>query len=468
MRMIKASLKRVTGIVLVLMLLMSAFSALAESVDEATRSELLALEAEIDALVAEIHAMLNEGAGFEYKGITYTQEEGVAYANAELFGTEDYYPFFDVLRDAAVAHSTRIGELFLREVNAYNAYARLLGYDDYIAYAAQLYGYDESTPKIMDAIWALYPRSTQFLMNSGYLRTGIEGLHFLDHEAFLQKIAAWYGEMDPAYQKSIEELIGSDRFTATQTSYALCGGYVRKYGDLTMLPDMHIDYSDDAVFAKTAVHECGHYIHDTHDIGKYDEKQLLSIIETHSIGGEFLLYNKLNDYYIAMTDENTGNFLSLYCLYQQLLLFPNGVAEYLLLTDLFTHPETYTPSAIAEKYLQISFDMGYDAGFSPDYQILSGAEWINNKNMFDNPLYNHAYAIATLNALWLWREQETNGDGVARYVKLVNTPIADIPYVDYCASVGLPDFSDVASHAGLDDFLADKLEALETLVYGEE
>ena len=110
--------------------------------------------------------------------------------------------------------------------------------------------------------------------------------------------------------------------------------------------------------------------------------------------------------------------------------------------------------------------MGYDAGFSPEYQILSGVEWVNNKNLFEFPLYNHAYSIATINALWLWREQETNGDGIARYVKLVNTPIADMPYMEYCAFVGLPDFSNPAAHAGLDDFLADKLEALDTLVYG--
>lgn len=458
--------KRMTRILLALILVLSIFGAQAERLDEATCSELLALEAKIDALVAEIKTIIAEGADFEYQGTTYTQTEGVAYANSELFGTEDYYPFFDALRGAAVSQSTRIGELFLQEVHAYNAFARLLGYDGYIDYAAQLYGYDENTPKIMDAVLTLYPRSMQFLLNSGYLRTGIDGIQFADHEAFMQEVATWYGEMDPAYQESLEELFRSDRFTSNQAPYELVGGYVTKFGDSSMPPVMHIDYSDDAIFTKTAVHECGHYIHDTHAIGKHDAKQLLSISETHSIGGEFLLYDNLRNYYVRMTDENTGNFLSLYSLYQQLLLFPSGAAEYLLLTDLFAHPENYTPSSIAEKYLQISFDMGYDAGFSPEYQILSGVEWVNNKNLFEFPLYNHAYSIATINALWLWREQETNGDGIARYVKLVNTPIADMPYMEYCAFVGLPDFSNPAAHAGLDDFLADKLEALDTLVYG--
>lgn len=458
--------KRTIGMLLAIILFLSAFGAQAESLDATTSSQLLALEDEIDGLVAEIKAIIAEGADFEYQGITYTQTEGFAYANAELLGTEDYEPFFNALRDAVVSQSTRIGELFLQEVEAYNAYARLQGYNGYIDYAAQLYGYDESTPKIMDAILTLYPRSSQFLMTSGYLRTGIDGIRFADHEAFMQKVASWYGEMDPAYQESLEELVLSGRFTSNQAPYELVGGYVRVYSDPSMSPVMHIDYSDDAIFTKIAVHECGHYIHDTHAIGKHDAKQLLSMSETYSIGGEFLLYDKLNDYYIQMTDENTGNFLSLYSLYQQLLLFPNGAAEYLLLTDLFAHPENYTPSSIAEKYLQISFDMGYDAGFSPEYQILSGVEWINNKNLFDHPLYNHAYSMATLNALWLWREQETKGDGVARYVQLVNTPISDMPYTDYCASVGLPDFTDVTAHAGLDDFLADKLEALETLAFG--
>lgn len=468
MNSIKASLRHIIGILLALTLILSAFGAQAESPDEAAEAELLALSAKIDELVAEIYEIIAEGSSFEYKGVTYTKDEGVTYANTELFGTDDYYPFFDALRDAAVLQSTRIGELFLQEVDAYNEYARLLGYDGYIGYAAQRYGYDESTPKIIDAILTLYPRSMQSVLNSSYLRTGIDGLYFVEHEEFMREVAAWYGEMDPAYQKSLEELILSDRFTSSRAPYALSGGYVRTFADASMLPLMHIDYSDDAIFTKTAVHECGHYIHDAHEIGKHDEGRLLSVIETHSIGGELLLHNKLSDFYIQMTDESMGNFLSLYALYQQLLLFPGGVAEYLLLTDLFAHPESYTPSSIAERYLQISFDMGFDAGFSPDYQILSGVEWINIKNLFDNPLYDPAYSIATLNALWLWREQEVNGDGIERYVKLVNTPVADMPYAEYCVYAGLPDFTDAAAHAGLDDFLADKLEALETLVYGAE
>lgn len=466
MRRTSTFIKRTTGFLLALLLLTGAFCAQAESISK--RSMLLALEAEIAELVEQIKVIMEQGVKFSYKGVTYTREEGADYARETLFGTEDYYPFYDALRDAAVAQSDKIGELFLREVNAYNAYARLLGYDGYVAYAADSYGYDESTPKIMDAILTLYPRSMLLILDSSYLRTGIDDITFLDHKAFMQELAVWYGEMDADYQTSLEELISSDRFTASPSSYELCGGYVTTYSGNDMLPVMHIDYCDDAIFSKTAVHECGHYIHDTHKVGKYDEKRSLAIDETHSLSGEFLLFDKLNDYYKKMTDAYTGDFLSFYTLYQQLLLFPIGAAEYLLVTDIFEHPESYTPSGIAEKYLQISFDMGFDAGFSPDYQILSGVEWINNKNMFDYPLYNQSYAIATLNALWLWREQEQSGDGVARYVNLVNTPVKDMPYVDYCVSVGLPDFTDPASHAGLDDFVADKLEALEALVYGEE
>lgn len=468
MRSRKALSIRVIGILLTLILLMSACNVRTESDGAANETELYALNTKLDTLFAEIQIILNEGADFVYKGVTYTQDEGFAYAQTELSGTEDYYPFFDALRDAAVAQSTRIGELFLQEVDVCNRYARLLGYDNYFEYASEQYGYDESTPMILEAISTLYPRSTEFLCGSSYLRDGIDGMEFLDHEIFMQTVAAWYGEINSAYQKSIEELLQSERFTSDKTSFVLSGGYVQHYEDPFRLPDMHISYCDDAVFAVLAVHECGHYIHYTDDTGKYDEKELLSISETQSIGGVVLMNDKINGYFTEITNDSTGSFLTLYTLYHQLLLFANGTAEYLLLQDLFEHPENYTASSIAEKYLQILTNMGYDAGFSPDYQILSGVEWINNKNIFEYPLYDPAYSIAALNAIWLWYEQETNGDGLDLYAKLICTPIADMCYTDYCVSVGLPDFTNMEAHAGIDDFLADKLEALETMAFSEE
>lgn len=100
--------------------------------------------------------------------------------------------------------------------------------------------------------------------------------------------------------------------------------------------------------------------------------------------------------------------------------------------------------------------------------MLLGARWMNSSSLFQNPFSDISCVLAAVNAVSLWRDQQAGGDAVTRYNALVQTPIPDIPYADYCLRMGLPDLTDPASCEGLDDFLAGRLTALTGELSGEE
>ena len=57
---------------------------------------------------------------------------------------------------------------------------------------------------------------------------------------------------------------------------------------------------------------------------------------------------------------------------------------------------------------------------------------------------------------------------MTKYNNLVQTPIPDISYSEYCRQMGLPAVNDTDLYAALDTFLSEKLTALEEEVFGGE
>ena len=57
---------------------------------------------------------------------------------------------------------------------------------------------------------------------------------------------------------------------------------------------------------------------------------------------------------------------------------------------------------------------------------------------------------------------------MTKYNKLVQTPIPDISYSEYCQQMGLPAVNDTDLYEALDTFLSEKLNALEEEVFGGE
>ncbi|MGN0619537.1 MAG: hypothetical protein ACI4J7_11015 [Ruminiclostridium sp.] len=430
--------------------------------EQADEAEIIA---ENDALTQEIYALLNEETTFEYKGVTYTIDEGYDYADS-MFGTDDYYPMYDAIRDALVAKSTEVGELCLRRVKVQNRYAQLYGYDNYWDYAIkEIYKYDESMPKIIELIPEKMPRLTNFLVSATYLDPNKISADFLNEYDFMKFAAECYGNMDPEFCTQLEELMNSNRL---HLNASLEPGI---YGSVSYCenekPVVSFAKQTDASFAVTSVHEFGHYLNSI-SAGQFNEYNRMNIFEIHSIGGVMLQLEELKNEFTALTGNSAdASYLTLCYIWGQLSIIVNGIVEYHFLPDIYAHPENYTGESLAERFLEINDELGFDAGWSPEYRIITGAQWTDRKDMLSQPAYGMSYSLAAVNAIWLLYQQETNGTGREIYTKLLKSPVTDAPYVEYCTSMGLPDFTDPASYEGLDDFISEKINALLYEVYGE-
>ena len=134
--------------------------------------------------------------------------------------------------------------------------------------------------------------------------------------------------------------------------------------------------------------------------------------------------------------------------------------------EVYTNPDAFEPRDIARLYLESSQALGYDAGYSPEYQMILGSQWITSTTLFQLPFYDFNYILGSINSLSLWYEQQTGGDAVTKYNNLVQTPIPDISYSEYCQQMGLPAVNDTDLYEALDTFLSEKLNALEEEVFG--
>ena len=229
---------------------------------------------------------------------------------------------------------------------------------------------------------------------------------------------------------------------------------------------MDIRSFDDLSFCSIVPHKFGHYLHDTYE----NELVVVNypINETHSIAGTLLLADRMEAFFRERTGDTYGAYLTLRYLLTSLNVLYSSMLNAMISIEVYTNPDAFEPRDIARLYLESSQALGYDAGYSPEYQMILGSQWITSTTLFQLPFYDFNYILGSINSLSLWYEQQTGGDAVTKYNKLVQTPIPDISYSEYCRQMGLPDVNDTDLYAELDTFLSEKLNALEEEVFGGE
>lgn len=446
----------------ILSLLLAAVLALLPGFAQGTSEQ--ALQEQVDALVAQIAELQQQDPTFVYDGETYHVSNGTQYANEHLKQTDDYYPFFDKLMEASLAHSDKIAELYLQEVRLLNQLAALWGYDNYMSYALkERYGIDVDVVALTDTVVESFSKSWQPLAWLAYLATEPDNQKFLDEDDFLKEAAALYGELCPDYQPLLESLINSDNLHLETTTPLLSGGSTSfRYGTF----EVEIRFFDDLSFSSIVLHEFGHYLHDTYE----NELVVVNypINETHSIAGTLLLADRMEAFFRERTGDTYGAYLTLRYLITSLNVLYSSMLNAMISIEVYTNPDAFEPRDIARLYLESSQALGYDAGYSPEYQMILGSQWITSTTLFQLPFYDFNYILGSINSLSLWYEQQTGGDAVTKYNKLVQTPIPDISYSEYCRQMGLPAVNDTDLYAALDTFLSEKLTALEEEVFGGE
>ena len=67
--------------------------------------------------------------------------------------------------------------------------------------------------------------------------------------------------------------------------------------------------------------------------------------------------------------------------------------------EVYTNPDAFEPRDIARLYLESSQALGYDAGYSPEYQMILGSQWITSTTLFQLPFYDFNYILGSINSL---------------------------------------------------------------------
>lgn len=422
-----------------------------------------ALRQQSDALVSQIMELVLQDTTFEYDGKSYSIKNGLEYANRHLL-TEDDSPFCDALLEASLAHSDEVGELYLEEVRLLNELAELKGFSNYMDYACEvLYGIDFSVSPMLETIAAGFPATWELVSDLGALSSTPDAQTFLEEDDFLREAAAFYGTLCPDYQPLLESLIESDALQLETVPQLLAGGTTKVTNGR-----LHVTIRsyDDLSFTVGVMHEFGHSLYASYS--NASATVCYPIYETHALGGSLLCLNAMEAFFRERTGDEHGAYLTLRYLLQPLDNLYHGLIRSRLSAEIFTNPDSFSPRDIARRYLELSLALDDDTGYLPDYQMLLGAQWMNSSSLFQNPFSDISYMLAAVNAVSLWCDQQAGGDALTRYNALVQTPIPDIPYTDYCRQTGLPDLADPASREGLDDFLAGRLTALTDELSGEE
>ncbi len=437
---------------------------------ETVRAETSAIEAlleQIDALDAEAMDLYAHDGTFMYKGETYSMEDGIDYANTYLANTEEYYPFCDALQQACIARSNEIGELFLQIVELRNEYAALLGYDNYLEYNYDLYGVDESEAQIiLQALVDYFPKTLDFIAENEWMTGETYEEIPLEEEEFMHQAAAFYGKILPNYQILLEELVDSDALFLEKLDDQPQGSEVVVDVTRDHPVSVHLRYADMLYFSVNCVHEFGHYLHDIQVLNA-DTREYYAIYETHSCAGSLLCAADVERYFRERYGDADGTFCTLIYLIESVNLLWTTALYYPILKEIYLHPESYEPEDIAQRFLEQNLSLGYDAGYSEAYLMLLGTSWYNFYNGLDMPAYLPAYAIGYTHAIWLWHEQESGGNAAEIYNELLCTEIPDVSMEEFCRQVGLPDFTDPATYADLDDFVYEKMASLYTEAFGE-
>ena len=356
--------------------------------------------------------------------------------------------------------SSEIPGLMEELVEANNALARYLGYDDYFEYAWENeYSRDYTTEQaeeftrlvkeylapVMWDYYDIYYTQIAFDRDDPAYRAS-EGSFVRDRIAcdalygFLKSIEKCQNKDDESYYDSANDAFRHGNILLSDSS----GAYVAAYTDYLYGEEIPLMYFSKEYFdVQTFVHEHGHYhaaLTGSSDSVSYD------VNETQSQGAELLFTRFLKDYFdekgyegydAVMTEMITLDLLSV------VYTLADNEFEYALYTgdtDGIDDPD----GLLADGVSSDEYDYLYDC-ILKDYGFEYGDSYWRN-TVTKNPCYYVSYAVSMVASLEFYAEALNNGyeAGVKAYLKLFEFPLdpeyedRDVSDVEYmCESAGI-------------------------------
>ena len=394
-----------------------------ETIDYTPEMEELANQS--SSLVMQYLLEMSMPVSCEFEGKTYSSDETLPKEHEE-----------EINRLLWQAREERIAPIYAELINNRNAFARLLGYDNYLDYSyAREYNRDYTSADAKAMLDHIYEICAPLLISStscigdASLNNPLE----MSNEEMFKTLGDSLERISPELKESLD--------------------YMKKYGLYTMGDEpqriqgslMEPIYSIRAgcIFIKrnnvlsdyvTMIHEYGHYNNAyqvySPALGNINN---LEILEVHSQGLELLISDSVKNTFPAEFGDYGASIVQ-----RKLKVILSAVMIARFEIECFEHPEMNAQQMREAINSYASLAM---AGADELSDIISYPSWTQIHHLFNVPLYYISYAISALSSLDVYSEYlKDHQTGWDKYTKLVHIS-PDMKYVEAVSDCGLHDMT---------------------------
>ncbi|MEE0308870.1 MAG: hypothetical protein UDY71_02185 [Slackia isoflavoniconvertens] len=325
-----------------------------------------------------------------------------------------------VSRDASDAELKR---LYVELVNANNAWARSLGYENYVEYVfATEYGRDYTMAEIEAAQDEVAREFVPVYQNyvANVMDDDIDGaFDALDEseETLMTNARACVARVSPALGESFDHLVDNGLYDISASEAKVRNSYtveMAAYNDGCVFVNPNTEVADCAAI----VHEFGHFNHMYRvRANSFMPNTVVDVQEIMSQGLELLCY----DHYDVLC-PGYGDALREYVLFDKLVAVREGFAINEAETRVYCEPDL-----TVDKVDAIWTEVYEKYSWSADEN-----EWLSTSHLFTSPFYYAAYGTSALAALDLFAESRSDyAAAVGTYLRLSELA----PETTYCQAL---------------------------------
>ena len=367
----------------------------------------------------------------EYDGATWDIDKLDGPDGDDLYDS-DPDAYYLVAEQVEKKFNEKAGPIYKKLVVIRNEFAKLRGYEDYVAYADEVeytrdYT-DEETRQLHEDAKAVMKEYLPLYMD--YYRDGYEYLPYMTNGQLLDTLCKYSEETcDTAGQAA--------KVLKEKNLYSIGSGASRQPGAYTMeldkadLPFIFITNSEGENFLPTLTHEFGHFAEFLNDEPDniLTDTDCIDLAEIASNGFEGLMTNYYDEIFPEQADSARHEIIDE--LMENILA---GCIQDEFQREVYRDPDM-TLQEMNRLYARLYKDYGMNSG-PEEYS------WVFVTHMFEVPMYNISYAVSGLAAMQIWSRSETDFDGaVSVWEKFLDEGIYNRSYLEVVERCGLEKFT---------------------------
>ena len=369
---------------------------------------------------------------FEYRGKVWDLDmlEGSEGDDLYYDSPEDYYI---VAEEIEKLFTEKAGPIYIKLVKLRNEFAKLRGYEDYVAYADEVEYTRDYTDEEAEQLHKDVQEVTKkyIPLYSAYYRSNSGELPYMTNDQLINTLVKYSEKMGSTAGDSAARLKNENLYSIGSGSNRQPGGYTI-YLKTAEKPFIFITNSSDGNIYPTLTHEFGHFTEDLVDEGSNSltDSDCIDLAEIASNGFEGLMIHYYNEIFPKQAK------------YAEL----DVIGELMENVIYGSIEDEFQRAVYREEDLTVEGLNRLSAKIYREYGIEVGAQdytWVFVTHFFEVPMYNISYTVSGLAALQIWSKSESDFEGaVATWEKFLDEGIYNKTYLDVVGKCGLIKFNE--------------------------